>query len=264
MAVLYGTQSDGTLIPVQADNQGRLVASLAGADQNIQGNLVVTGDVQMSSLNSSYLGGFRNWIINGDFRVNARGGTRTPGINVYGFDRWKGNSQGLEQVVVDLPPGKYTLSWEGGGTGSVAGTSGSSGLSVDLVGGDTSVVVPSDAMNVQLEPGSVATPFEHRSEIIERDLCLHFYEKTGIIRLFPLIRADAGAGATYNTMEFSRKWTAPSVTGHGTWTTAPGYAGDPSFQNVTNSRLVIKGPDSAANTAVWLSGGWLELDSEVY
>lgn len=29
MAVLYGTQSDGSLIPVQADNQGRLVAELA-------------------------------------------------------------------------------------------------------------------------------------------------------------------------------------------------------------------------------------------
>ena len=32
MAVLYGTQSDGTLIPVQADSQGRLVAELANRD----------------------------------------------------------------------------------------------------------------------------------------------------------------------------------------------------------------------------------------
>ena len=32
MSVLYGTQSDGTLIPVQADSQGRLVAELANRD----------------------------------------------------------------------------------------------------------------------------------------------------------------------------------------------------------------------------------------
>jgi hypothetical protein len=33
MATLYGTQSDGSLIPVQADSQGRLVAELANSSQ---------------------------------------------------------------------------------------------------------------------------------------------------------------------------------------------------------------------------------------
>lgn len=33
MAVLYGTQSDGSLIPVQADSQGRLVAELSQSSQ---------------------------------------------------------------------------------------------------------------------------------------------------------------------------------------------------------------------------------------
>lgn len=175
MAVLYGTQSDGSLIPVQADAQGRLVAELAGVDQAVQGDLLVTGNVQMLSLNGGQLAGFRNWIINGNFTVNQRAGTRTPGVGVYGFDRWKGHASGLEQVVEALPAGEYTLSWSGGGNGSFGGITAAAPITATVAGGDTSVIVPSDATLVQLEPGPVATPFEHRPIGIELALCQRYF-----------------------------------------------------------------------------------------
>lgn len=181
MAVLYGTQSDGTLIPVQADSQGRLVAVQAGLDQVVNGDLRVTGDLQASSLNGGQFAGFRNWIINGNFTVNQRGGTRTPGVGVYGFDRWKGHAQGLEQIVEALPAGEYTLSWSGGGSGVFAGTTAASPITATVNAGDTSVVVPSNASLVQLEPGPVASPYEQKSIGTELALCERYFIKTGQI-----------------------------------------------------------------------------------
>jgi hypothetical protein len=177
MAVLYGTQSDGSLIPVQADSQGRLVAELAGMDQSVVGDLLVTGDVQMSSLNGGALGGFRNWVMNGAFTVNLRGGDKRPPLGQYGFDRWRGVPGGLEQTIEALPAGRYTLSWTGGGMGSIGGVTAPSAFVVDLPGGDTSLIVPDTANFVQLEAGEVHTPFEHRIIAIEEQLCLRYFQK---------------------------------------------------------------------------------------
>ena len=175
MAILYGTQSDGSLIPVQADSQGRLVAELAGVDQSIDGDLLVTGNVQMSSLNGGPLGGFRNWVINGHFTVNQRGADKRPPLNQYGFDRWKGVPGGLEQTIEALPAGRYTLSWTGGGMASIGGVTAPSAFVVDLPGGDTSLVVPDTADFVQLELGEVRTPFEHRHIATELLLSQRYY-----------------------------------------------------------------------------------------
>ena len=180
MAILYGTQSDGTLIPVQADSQGRLVAELAGVDQSVVGDLLVTGDVQMSSLNGSALGGFRNWVMNGHFTVNQRGGDKTPPLGEYGFDRWKGVPGGLEQTIEALPAGRYTLSWTGGGMASIGGVTAPSAFVIDLPGGDTSLIVPATADFVQLEPGEVHTPFEHRPIGIELALSQRYFQTAAV------------------------------------------------------------------------------------
>ena len=135
----------------------------------------MTGNLTVPSLNSGPLAGFRNQIINGDFRINQRNGTRTPGVGVYGFDRWKGHAGGLEQIVEALPAGQWTLSWSGGGNGTFDGTTAASPITATVAGGNTSVVVPSNATNVQLEHGPVATPFEHRPIGTELALCQRYY-----------------------------------------------------------------------------------------
>lgn len=129
-----------------------------------------------------HIAGQPNLIINGDFRVNQRGGTRTPGVGIYGYDRWKGHASGLEQVVeaLNISAGTYTLSWAGGGTGSLDGSAAAAGpITVDLAGGtNVSVVVPSNATEVQLEPGDKASPFKLRDMGQELLLCERYYEKS--------------------------------------------------------------------------------------
>lgn len=145
-------------------------------------NLISEGDVtadnvQTNSLNGGPLAGLRNQIINGKFEINQRQGTRTPGVGVYGFDRWKGHANGLEQVVEGLPAGEYTLSWTGGGTGTFGGTTAVSPITATVPFGNTSVIVPQNATLVQLEPGPVVTPFEHRPMGLELHLCERYYYK---------------------------------------------------------------------------------------
>ncbi|WP_319529268.1 DUF2793 domain-containing protein [uncultured Cohaesibacter sp.] len=122
----------------------------------------------------------KNWIINGDFTVNQREGTRTPGTGVYGYDRWKGHADGLEQVIEDLPAGDYTLTFDSvsAGAGTIAGTTGTSPIYVTgLTAGDTSVVVPSDATRVSVCVGdcrAMADPYEDRDTATEELLCQRY------------------------------------------------------------------------------------------
>jgi len=123
----------------------------------------------------------KNWIINGGFTVNQRGGTRTPGIGVYGYDRWKGHADGLEQVIEDLPAGDYTLTFDSAsdGAGTIGGTTATSPIYVTgLARGDQSIIVPSDATRVSVCAGDcryLADPFEERTAQQEEWLCKRYY-----------------------------------------------------------------------------------------
>lgn len=76
-------------------------------------NLISEGDVQTTSLNGGHLGGFRNQIINGDYRVWQRGqgpfSTSVPSSSIYSADRWyvSTNRIALEKYSnsADMPPG---------------------------------------------------------------------------------------------------------------------------------------------------------------
>lgn len=134
----------------------------------------LSGNVESLSARSR-----RNLIINGGFRINQRGAsTKSQSAGVYGYDRWKGHANGIEQVVegAGVPSGKVTLSWLGGGTGYINGTSGTTPLTVS-VPSDTniSVVVPDTSDNVQLEIGDTATDFEYRPIGEELALCQRYY-----------------------------------------------------------------------------------------
>jgi len=135
----------------------------------------MSGDLTVPSINEGPLAGFRNQVINGNFTVNQRNGTRTPGNGIYGYDRWMGHPSGLEQIIEALPAGEYTLSWTGGGVGTFGGSSSVSPITRTVNTGNTQVVVPSTANSVQLEPGPVATPFEIRPIAAELALCQRYY-----------------------------------------------------------------------------------------
>lgn len=158
--------------------------------------------------------GFRNKIINGDFRINQRAYTSASNLasGSYGFDRWKStftnttltftsapqgqivtiNSGGsVEQIIEreNMPAGTYVLSWTGTATGRVYNTGATppsyaaSPILVTL-DGSANVEVEFTAsggtrtlQNVQLEAGSVASAFEYRPIGTELALCQRYYHQ---------------------------------------------------------------------------------------
>jgi len=146
--------------------------------------------------------GIRNALINGNPTINQRGyvsGTATTAANEYTLDRWRvvvsGESVtwtdsenvrtvtapagGVEQVIegINILSGTYTLNWTGTATATVDGSSVSKGGNVTLTGGTNCTVRFSNGTFslAQLEPGSVATPFEHRSYGDEYLRCLRYF-----------------------------------------------------------------------------------------
>lgn len=144
-----------------------------------------------ATLEAGVLSGFRNKIINGDltgtipgFPINQRAhATPTaPGVGVYGYDRWKGHANGLEQVCEHLEAGEYTLSWTGGGSGMLDGGSLlPSPIKATVAAGNVSVVVPASAGRVSLVRGDAtmeSDPFAPRHIQQELALCQRYYWKT--------------------------------------------------------------------------------------
>ena len=156
--------------------------------------------------------GFRNKIINGDFRINQRVYTSASNLasGSYGFDRWKStftnttltftsapqgqmvtiNSGGsIEQVIerANMPAGTYVLSWTGTATGRVYNTgatppSYAASPILVTIDGTANVEVEFTAsggtrtlQNVQLEAGSIPSAFEYRPIGTELALCQRYY-----------------------------------------------------------------------------------------
>jgi hypothetical protein len=157
--------------------------------------------------------GFRNLLINGEFRINQRGYTSASNLasGSYGFDRWKStftnttltftsapqgqivtiNSGGsVEQVIEreNVSAGTYVLSWTGTSTGRVYNT----GATPPAYAASPIVVTLDGLANVeveftasggtqtlwkpQLEQNFQPTPFEQRPIGVELALCQRYYE----------------------------------------------------------------------------------------
>ena len=194
-------------------------------------------NIEVNSLNGGQLAGMRNKVINGAFQINQRlyvsGATTVAGQ--YTLDRWKVTGTGgitfsttnnkttvtipsgqtLQQVIegLNLQTGIYILSWEGTSQGRIGGGSyGVSGaVTVSIAGGtNTTVEFNSGTVaNVQLELGTVATPFEHRQYGQEMTLCQRYYELVvgGVV-----MPASSGAFYGVSVIFKQEKRASPTVT----------------------------------------------------
>lgn len=145
----------------------------------------------------------RNLIINGQGRINQRGyvsGTATTVANQYTLDRWRvvvsGQSLiftgddagrtmtapagGAEQVIenVNVEGGTYVLNWVGTATATVNGTARAKGETFTLPSGLNATVRFTNGTftSVQLEAGTLATPFERLPFGDELTRCQRYYE----------------------------------------------------------------------------------------
>lgn len=165
----------------------------------------MAGNLVISQINGQAIG-VKNVIINGNFNINQRGvsGTVSLAAGAYGHDRWKAGASGctytfatvdnvttltisagsLIQVIegLNLYSGTYTLSWTGTAQGKIgAGSYSGSGVTGSVTGGtNLNIEFGTGTLSfVQLEAGTVATPFERRDYGRELMMCQRYYQKLG-------------------------------------------------------------------------------------
>lgn len=181
----------------------------AAAARTTLGAAALNGDAAQNfnaaSLNGGQLAGHRNKIINGNFGVNQRNvasASTAYAAGAYTLDRWKAGAGGvtlsfattanvttvtitagtLVQVIEgnNLQSGTHTLSWSGTAQGRIdGGAYGATGLTGAATGGTNMTVEfgTGTLSLVQLEPGTVKTPFEHRLLGAELALCQRYRRK---------------------------------------------------------------------------------------
>ena len=120
---------------------------------------------------------------------------------------------------------------------------------------------------LQLELGSVATDFEHRSygEILAD--CQRYYQKTDTFEHFNLTRYKGNSGNAYNSFKLACTMrSTPTFSQGGTWTASSnaGYAGTPVVSDISKDSVTIRSDNTmGANECVYLSSGYLMFDAEL-
>lgn len=201
---VYKSTNANNLVNFAAATVDIFVTNIAPDDLDAAGKSLLLGALGATANVMS-----QNWIINGDFSVSVRGNSKTPGVGVYGYDRWKGHASGLVQRVYGLPAGIYTLAWGGGGNATFNGTTAASPIVSTWGGGNADIVVPATATSVCLVPGDRSGEsglFKARPYIVEAALCRMFYQRVGAGWRG---RAWSGSDITFHG-SFGAMFTAPS------------------------------------------------------
>ena len=220
-----------------------MTISLQASADGLSGKIQI-GGVDVANFGANIPLSHRNKIINGSFLVNQRAyvSAAAVGAGLYGHDRWKMAASGdtytfsttankttitipstkvLRQIIegLNLQTGTYCLSWEGTAQGKIgAGAYGTSGVTGAITGGVATTIEfgPGTVANVQLEMGSVATPFEYRPISTELALCQRYYE----VMQGQIDTAQNGASFTYTTWFYKVTKRAVATIVHGAGTTA--------------------------------------------
>jgi len=118
---------------------------------------------------------------------------------------------------------------------------------------------------VQLEVGSVATPFEHRSYGEELARCERYYQDTGLFRYKLAGRWATNSGNVLCEYRMSTPMrSAPSVSVGTSFQTDDAYVGNPVISGVTNKAFLMEGTSSFSTNAIgYFHNGTLKLDAEL-
>ena len=200
------------------------------------GQFAVGELVTASDANTLFTRGYQNRIINGAFVINQRGYTSTTNLasGSYGFDRWKSgftntaltftagsqsttvtiSSSGVLQQIIErenMPAGTYILSWTGTATGRIYNSGATppayaAGPITVTLDGSANVVVEFTASGstktlglVQLEAGTVYSPFEYRHRADELALCQRYFIRftgTNIFTIYGFTMAYSSVNAS--------------------------------------------------------------------
>ena len=120
---------------------------------------------------------------------------------------------------------------------------------------------------VQMEVGSVATPFENRSFNEELALAKRYYQDSGVITGLPMTRWNESTGGSLTWWEFHPTMRAAPTVATGTaFNNGAGYAfSGNSFEYgaITISGAYILGASIAANTTEYATAGSITMDAEL-
>lgn len=250
----------------------------------------------------------RNKIINGDFRINQRGYSAgaAVGSSLYGHDRWKMAASGdtytysttankttitipsgkvLRQVIEgnNLQTGTYVLSWEGTAQGKIGGGAlSASGIEGSITGGTDTIIEfgQGTVSNVQLEIGTIATPFEHRPYAVELALCHRYFWSSGVFQGATVAVGQAFSSSTLGfvlslpvAMRAAPTWSVSNVVGNtasgspASISAIPGgsnIAGNIAYSGVsTISSVLVAGAATAIAVGSSGNNGYINLSSEL-
>ncbi|MGR3525054.1 MAG: hypothetical protein ACU0CT_03530 [Paracoccaceae bacterium] len=223
------------------------------AELNLLDGVTVT-TAQINSI-AQFTG--RNLIINGSGRINQRGyvsGAATSGANQFTLDRWfvvtsgqnlaftgddsgrvmTAPAGGVAQVIegANVVGGSYVLNWTGTATATVNGTARTKGEVFTLTA-NTNVAVAFASgtfTDVQLERGSVVTPFEWRSIGQELALCQRFYQ---IVRASILFQSSGATEAGSTPIPFLAPMRATPTLTVGSNIQSANISGSATYENIS-------------------------------
>ena len=188
------------------------------------GALTFGGDdvLRFGSDNSGQLAGFRNILINGDMRINQREVTIAAAANgAYGPDRWKKVDASSMTQIVESSNFKVSTLYTLSGTGVTTQQ-----ITSPASGHWTLPNIPITATKIQLEEGSIATPFEQRPIGLELSLCQRYYYRivsNGVTARVGLAQMYSNTTGIFTMPHPVKMRVAPTVIGSGLYmTTATG------------------------------------------
>lgn len=167
--IINVTSIAGSTLTVERGQEGTSAAS------HVNGEILenrFTAEVQNNLWDKTELQGFKNILINGDFRINQRdfgGDWSTLSNGDYGYDRWKRHD--ADNITQIIEVGNFKPST----THTISGTNVTTAQLTSPASGHWTITVPNTANNIQLEEGSVATPFEQRPIGLELSLCQRYF-----------------------------------------------------------------------------------------